>query len=120
MSTTNILNNNKPGQDISHPTDYLQSLLHEDEERLSKLFNRLDLDGNGKIDIYDLSVALREFGVSHGDAEVNVEYLFVYAPPYSPLIVLLSIFPTLCHRNSYCGRIQINLVILRWQNSFYI
>ncbi|KAM7249361.1 hypothetical protein ACFE04_019888 [Oxalis oulophora] len=69
MSATKLLDNTKTGQDISHPTDYLQSLLHEDEERLSKLFNRLDLDGNGKIDIYDLSVALKELGVSHGDAE---------------------------------------------------
>ncbi|KAK7583790.1 hypothetical protein V9T40_004753 [Parthenolecanium corni] len=69
MSAMKILDTNKTVEDISRPTDYLQSLLHEDEERLSKLFNRLDLDGNGKIDIYDLSAALKEFGVSHGDAE---------------------------------------------------
>lgn len=72
-----ILDTNKTVEDISRPTDYLQSLLHEDEERLSKLFNRLDLDGNGKIDIYDLSAALKEFGVSHGDAEVSIEFFIV-------------------------------------------
>jgi len=70
MSAVNVPDGSKTGEDISHPTDYLQSILHEDEERLSKLFGRLDLDGNGKIDIYDLSVALKEFGVSHSDAEV--------------------------------------------------
>lgn len=32
----------------------------EDEERLEKLFSKLDNDGNGKIDIHDLSVALKE------------------------------------------------------------
>lgn len=90
MSATKLLDNTKTGQDISHPTDYLQSLLHEDEERLSKLFNRLDLDGNGKIDIYDLSVALKELGVSHGDAEVNLK-CFRECPTHSSLI-LFSLF----------------------------
>jgi hypothetical protein len=30
----------------------------------------LDVDNNGKIDIHDLSVALREFGVHHKYAQV--------------------------------------------------
>ncbi|XP_055912517.1 mitochondrial adenyl nucleotide antiporter SLC25A25 isoform X1 [Eupeodes corollae] len=42
---------------------------HEDEERLEKLFNSLDRDGNGKIDIHDLSDALKEFGLSSVYAE---------------------------------------------------
>lgn len=46
-------------------------LPQEDEERLEKLFNRLDRDGNGRIDIHDLSEALREFGLSSVYAEVS-------------------------------------------------
>ncbi|XP_072930813.1 calcium-binding mitochondrial carrier protein SCaMC-2 isoform X1 [Epargyreus clarus] len=38
----------------------LEELPKEDEERLEKLFSKLDNDGNGKIDIHDLSVALKE------------------------------------------------------------
>lgn len=52
------------------PRHYLQELPHEDEERLEKLFNRLDKNSNGRIDIHDLSEALREYGVHHGYAEV--------------------------------------------------
>ena len=47
-------------------------LPHEDEERLEKLFNTLDRDGNGRIDIHDLSEALREFGLSSVHAEVRL------------------------------------------------
>ncbi|XP_030572302.1 calcium-binding mitochondrial carrier protein SCaMC-1-B isoform X3 [Drosophila novamexicana] len=36
----------------------------EDEERLERIFNQLDRDGDGKIDIHDLSAALHEFGMS--------------------------------------------------------
>lgn len=49
----------------------LPELPTEDEERLEKLFTKLDKDGNGKIDIHDLSVALKEFGVHHQYAEVS-------------------------------------------------
>lgn len=48
-------------------------LPHEDEERLGKLFNALDRDGNGRIDIHDLSEALREFGLSSVYAEVSAK-----------------------------------------------
>lgn len=48
-------------------------LPHEDEERLGNLFKQLDRDGNGRIDIHDLSEALREFGLSSVYAEVSVE-----------------------------------------------
>ena len=54
----------------AHPPHYLHELPQEDEERIGKIFNTLDVDGNGKIDIYDLSAALKEFGVSHYDAQV--------------------------------------------------
>lgn len=46
-------------------------LPHEDEERLGNLFKQLDRDGNGRIDIHDLSEALREFGLSSVYAEVS-------------------------------------------------
>lgn len=46
-------------------------LPQEDEERLEKLFNQLDRDGNGRIDVHDLSEALREFGLSSVYAEVS-------------------------------------------------
>ncbi|KAI5701755.1 hypothetical protein M8J75_013019 [Diaphorina citri] len=48
---------------IVHPPHYLHELPQEDEERLEKLFVALDTDGNGKIDIHDLSKALKDFGV---------------------------------------------------------
>ncbi|KAF2895149.1 hypothetical protein ILUMI_11028, partial [Ignelater luminosus] len=49
--------------------DLHNHLPYEDEERLEKLFAKLDLDGNGKIDIHDLSVALKQLGVHHHYAE---------------------------------------------------
>ncbi|XP_018403620.1 PREDICTED: calcium-binding mitochondrial carrier protein SCaMC-2-like isoform X1 [Cyphomyrmex costatus] len=45
------------------PAHYLHELPAQDEERLASLFQRLDLDGNGRIDVHDLSQALREVGV---------------------------------------------------------
>lgn len=50
---------------------YVHELPQEDEARLEKLFNRLDRDGNGKIDVHDLSAALKEFGLSSVYAEVS-------------------------------------------------
>lgn len=57
-------------QSGAHPPHYLHELPQEDEERLEKIFNNLDLDRDGKIDIHDLSVALKDFGVSQRDAQV--------------------------------------------------
>ncbi|XP_055620951.1 calcium-binding mitochondrial carrier protein SCaMC-2 isoform X2 [Toxorhynchites rutilus septentrionalis] len=51
------------------PVHYLHELPQADEERLEKIFNKLDRDGNGRIDIHDLSSALKEFGLSHQYAE---------------------------------------------------
>ncbi|XP_076263108.1 short Calcium-binding Mitochondrial Carrier [Rhynchophorus ferrugineus] len=60
-------------KEINHvsmnPPHYLHELPHEDEERLEKLFMKLDKNGNGKIDIHDLSDALHEHGVDQGYAE---------------------------------------------------
>lgn len=64
-------------QTISHnhnnylPVHYLHELPQADEERLERLFKKLDRDGNGRIDIHDLSSALKEFGISSAYAEVS-------------------------------------------------
>lgn len=49
---------------------YLHELPQEDEERLEKLFTKLDTNGDGTIDIHDLSIALKNVGVPHRYAEV--------------------------------------------------
>lgn len=66
-----------PNDPLSHhPPHYLHELPQEDEERLEKLFNTLDKDGNGKIDVHDLSDSLKKFGVHHRYAEVSfVKYM---------------------------------------------
>ncbi|XP_014222694.1 calcium-binding mitochondrial carrier protein SCaMC-2 isoform X1 [Trichogramma pretiosum] len=45
------------------PAHYIHELPAQDEERLGKLFRTLDLDGNGRIDVHDLSKALHAAGV---------------------------------------------------------
>lgn len=69
MSASNVLKSPNPA--INYPPHYLHELPQEDEVRLEKIFNSLDLDGNGKIDIHDLSLALRDFGVHHSYAQVR-------------------------------------------------
>lgn len=54
------------------PIHYVHELPTADEERLEKLFKTLDRDGNGRIDIADLSAALKDVGLSHQYAEVCV------------------------------------------------
>ncbi|XP_037939517.1 calcium-binding mitochondrial carrier protein SCaMC-2 isoform X2 [Teleopsis dalmanni] len=66
-----FLNNNSSSS--SH-TQLPSELPHEDEERLEKLFKSLDRDGDGRIDIHDLSEALREFGLSSVYAEKFLEH----------------------------------------------
>lgn len=61
----------REGGSSNNPPLNLQELPPEDEERLEKLFGLLDQNGNGRIDIHDLSRALREHGVHHGYAEVS-------------------------------------------------
>ncbi|KAF7988470.1 hypothetical protein HCN44_001043 [Aphidius gifuensis] len=51
------------------PPHYLHELPAQEEERLSKIFNQLDHDGNGKIDVHDLSNALHKVGVHKRYAE---------------------------------------------------
>lgn len=61
--------NPDPNREPYPQVHYLHELPAADEERLEKIFNKLDRDGNGRIDIHDLSEALREFGLSHQYAE---------------------------------------------------
>lgn len=68
---------NKIEDSVSHseskslaPIHYVHELPSADEERLEKLFKTLDRDGNGRIDILDLSAALKDVGLSHKYAEV--------------------------------------------------
>lgn len=56
---------------VQIPDHYAHEIPHADEERLEKLFKQLDRDGNGRIDIHDLSAALKEYGISHQYAEVK-------------------------------------------------
>lgn len=53
-----------------HPVHYLHELPFADEKRLEELFNKLDIDSNGKIDIHDLSAALKELGLCGTYAQV--------------------------------------------------
>lgn len=86
-------------QNSAHLPHYLHELPQEDEERLGKLFNSLDLDGNGKIDIHDLSVALKEFGVSHRDAQVKITISYSYSIcKCQPCVNFDFVFSTEIHR----------------------
>lgn len=60
------------------PPHYLHELPAQEEERLSKIFNQLDHDGNGKIDVHDLSNALHKVGVHKRYAEVILLTFYLY------------------------------------------
>ncbi|XP_065086560.1 mitochondrial adenyl nucleotide antiporter SLC25A25 isoform X1 [Ochlerotatus camptorhynchus] len=68
--------NNSENNQAFPPVHYLHELPQADEERLEKIFKKLDRDGNGRIDIQDLSAALKEFGLSHQYAEEYGHSLF--------------------------------------------
>ena len=57
----------------SHLHHYLHELNEEDEKRLAALFKQLDVNGDGRIDVQDLSESLRRMGVHQlpGHAEVS-------------------------------------------------
>lgn len=57
----------------------------DEEERIEQLFKSLDLDGNGKIDIHDLSVTLKGAGVHPEYAKVYVFYHFKTTHAFSQL-----------------------------------
>lgn len=72
------------------PPHYLHELPAGDEERLEKIFNKLDMDGNGRIDVHDLSKALHDVGVHKRYAEVKfdtrlfIDILYVYMVYVNP------------------------------------
>ena len=69
------------------PPLLLEEIPKEDEERLEKLFAKLDTDGNGKIDIHDLSAALKELAphINRSYAEVRIStFLINFAVTVSP------------------------------------
>lgn len=53
---------------------YIYELPENEEKRLEELFKKLDLDGNGKIDIHDLSEALKDSKFGQQYAEVSYGY----------------------------------------------
>lgn len=50
----------------------------ETEKRLSSIFERLDRNGNGRINIQDLTSALKGVGMSAHYAEVSVILFYFY------------------------------------------
>lgn len=57
---------------------YIYELPENEEKRLEEVFKKLDLDGNGKIDIHDLSEALKDSKFGQQYAEVS-KGLFTFA-----------------------------------------
>lgn len=53
------------------PVHYLHELPFAEEQRLEELFKKLDKDSNGRIDIHDLSEALKDLGLCGTYAEVS-------------------------------------------------
>lgn len=76
------------------PGHYLHQLPEQDEARLSRIFNALDHDGNGRIDVHDLSKALHKVGVHKRYAEVIVfiQYYLFYCYKYYNKIFITAIF----------------------------
>ncbi|RLU24995.1 hypothetical protein DMN91_003087 [Ooceraea biroi] len=118
------------------PAHYLHELPAQDEERLARLFQRLDLDGNGRIDVHDLSQALREVGVHsqyahyaqvrslRARAHVYTCMLLHFAPALRTIycIRFLNISLTSCHashlQNFWPGQIAPKVAISVWPSSY--
>ena len=62
-----------PSENGSHLPHCLHELSEEDEKRLGSLFKELDVNGDGRIDVQDLSESLKRMGVHQlpGHAEVS-------------------------------------------------
>uniref|UniRef100_A0A6G5ABV6 Putative mitochondrial carrier protein n=1 Tax=Rhipicephalus microplus TaxID=6941 RepID=A0A6G5ABV6_RHIMP len=61
----------KNGQPLQHPPHYYPELPTEVEERLEKLFRKLDVNEDGRIDINDLTAGLRKLGLPHSPGSVE-------------------------------------------------
>lgn len=62
-----------------------QHLNADEEKRLSSLFNRLDVNHDGRIDVHDLSKALQKLRIPHVPGQAQVKrfycipnYMFVH------------------------------------------
>lgn len=55
-----------------HPPHYYPELPTEVEERLEKLFKKLDINEDGRIDINDLTTGLQKLGLPHTPGSVEV------------------------------------------------
>ena len=68
--------------DVDAPVGHkVYELSTTDEERLEELFNKLDADGKGRIDINDLSRGLKTLNVPHHPsqmAQIKVSECFDY------------------------------------------
>ncbi|XP_023234013.1 calcium-binding mitochondrial carrier protein SCaMC-3-like [Centruroides sculpturatus] len=56
---------------ITHPPHYYQELPSQQEERLEKLFKQLDVDGDGRINIKDLTKSFQKLGVPYDSNHVQ-------------------------------------------------
>lgn len=74
------------------PAHYLHELPAQDEERLERLFQALDLDGNGRIDVHDLSKALSEAGVH----TQYTQYAQVFSRPCSFTYICVPLSTFMC------------------------
>lgn len=63
--------NNKSGTNQSNAQQTLPETELESEERLAEIFKNLDRDGNGRIDIQELTSSLKGSGMPHQYAEVR-------------------------------------------------
>lgn len=57
----------------------------ESEIRLENIFKELDRNGNGRIDIQELTLALKGNGISQQYAEVGQSYIRYYSIPVMAL-----------------------------------
>lgn len=98
----------------------------ESVQRLETIFNRLDRSGNGRIDIQDLSTALKDFGMSLHYAEVTLTFTFttshrlslhIYFHLYFPLYFILFLFTSHSNRNSWGNRITTRAEMWASKNS---
>lgn len=66
-----IVDNNKSGTNQSNAQPTMPETELESEERLAEIFKSLDRDGNGRIDIQELTSSLKGSGMPHQYAEVS-------------------------------------------------
>ncbi|KAG1659261.1 Calcium-binding mitochondrial carrier protein SCaMC-2-B [Nymphon striatum] len=91
---------------VSH---HLQELPFEEEERLDKLFKQLDVNGDGRIDIHDLTEAFESLGMSHHHDHAMVKaYESVLADnqndSLTAILPIINIMLTISPSTAQCER----------------